>query len=261
MQFHSLYNVAKGQKITEQYLRRVLAISICGILLCMSCLVGTTWAWFTVSIENQENVIQIATLSAQVEIQYQGETVSEPSDGRYTLAKGVYSVILKVESDAAATDGLGHSRCPAYVLVTMSSGSEQVKHYYMVFDAGLGQQTKELGIDEDSTTVTFSVSWVKPASATPIGTDETLLGENPDETTEPSEDPTEESTESPEPTGEPTEETADSPQNTEPEDNTTETSEPTTATEETEATQSTEATENTESGDNPEDPEDPEQTQ
>ena len=44
-------------------MRRVLISSICSILLCMTCLVSTTWAWFAISIENEQNEIVTAELT------------------------------------------------------------------------------------------------------------------------------------------------------------------------------------------------------
>ena len=61
MRIKDLFTVPEGEKVTEQVFHRVLISSICGILLCMACLAGTTWAWFTVSIENTDNVIEIAS--------------------------------------------------------------------------------------------------------------------------------------------------------------------------------------------------------
>lgn len=61
MRIKDLFTVPEGEKVTEQVFRRVLISSICSILLCMACLAGTTWAWFTVSIENTDNVIEIAS--------------------------------------------------------------------------------------------------------------------------------------------------------------------------------------------------------
>ena len=59
MRLKNLFAVPEGAKITEKYLHRVLLISVCSILLCMSCLVCTTWAWYAVDIENTQNVIWI----------------------------------------------------------------------------------------------------------------------------------------------------------------------------------------------------------
>lgn len=54
-----LFTVPENEKVTEKHLMRVLISSVCSILLCMTCLVSTTWAWFTVSISSENNVIGI----------------------------------------------------------------------------------------------------------------------------------------------------------------------------------------------------------
>ncbi len=72
MRVKDLFTVPTGQKVTEKHLRRVLISSICSILLCMTCLVSTTWAWFMVSIENTGNVIQIGT--PEVKLTVDGES-------------------------------------------------------------------------------------------------------------------------------------------------------------------------------------------
>ena len=78
MRLKDLFAVPKGQRITDKYLCRVLVSYICSILLCMGCLAGTTWAWFTVSIENTENVIQIGT--PQVNVTVDGSVIASVTE-------------------------------------------------------------------------------------------------------------------------------------------------------------------------------------
>ena len=59
MRIKKLFTVEKEEKITEKRLLQVLISSVCSMLLCMACLAGTTWAWFAVSIENENNEIRI----------------------------------------------------------------------------------------------------------------------------------------------------------------------------------------------------------
>ena len=58
--------VQDREKMTEKSFYQVLVSSICGILLCMIGLAGTTWAWFTVDIENTGNVLQIGAPAVEV---------------------------------------------------------------------------------------------------------------------------------------------------------------------------------------------------
>ncbi len=56
MRLKEPFTVPTGQQVTEKYLHQALVSSICSILLCMACLVGTTWAWFTVTIKTDETI-------------------------------------------------------------------------------------------------------------------------------------------------------------------------------------------------------------
>ncbi|MBO7252626.1 MAG: hypothetical protein J6V25_08355 [Oscillospiraceae bacterium] len=56
-----LFYVPKYQKGTEMHLKQVLLTSLCSIFLCISGLVGTTWAWYQVSFENVGNSITVAS--------------------------------------------------------------------------------------------------------------------------------------------------------------------------------------------------------
>ncbi len=68
LRIKELFTIPKDEKITEKAFARVLLSSVCSILLCMTCLAGTTWAWFTVSLENTGNVIQIGTAEVNASI-------------------------------------------------------------------------------------------------------------------------------------------------------------------------------------------------
>lgn len=84
----------------EQQFYRVLASSVCGILLCMSCLVGTTWAWFMASVENTENVIQLAKWELKTSVT-DGSAAVTPVDGVYSLPEGTYTINMTFASDGA----------------------------------------------------------------------------------------------------------------------------------------------------------------
>ena len=192
MRLKDLFTVPTGQKVTEKHLRRVLISSICSILLCMTCLVGATWAWFTVSIENTDNVIQIATVTQLVEIK-KGDTVVSPvGTASYSLSKGTYTIGVHIENDATGSDDLNRLQGKVYVvmIVTHNNMSES---YFFTFD-GKQAESKELSgfkIGSGTAIVNFSVSWVEPASATPVGSETVVIGEIP---TEPSTEPSTEAT-------------------------------------------------------------------
>lgn len=170
MRLKDLFTVPEGQKVTEKYFHRVLISSICSILLCMSCLAGTTWAWFTVSIENQGNEIQIVDLAERVIRVDSGTQVETPvskEDGGYPLSTGAnYTVNIKV--DGKAESALVPVDLRPYVVMTLklNSGGEQV--YY-------AERQLVATIPGLEATVSFKALWSKTApDGTPVGTNQML---------------------------------------------------------------------------------------
>lgn len=81
---------ANTEKVTETALTRSLAASVIGIVLCMFCLVGTTWAWYSSTAESGENV----TVGANFDVTVKIDDVKPGSDGVYQLADGEHTVTL-----------------------------------------------------------------------------------------------------------------------------------------------------------------------
>ena len=84
MRLKELFTVPEGVKITDKMFSKVLLSSIVSILLSMACLFGTTWAWFTVTVENTENVIQIATVATDVTVTKDGQVMGS-ENGKYSV--------------------------------------------------------------------------------------------------------------------------------------------------------------------------------
>ena len=169
MRIRELFTVPEGEKVTEKIFGRVLLSSICGILLCMTCLISTTWAWFAVSIENRGNEIQIASVSAKVDIDG-----VESTDGNYSLVPGTYNVCITLESD------LEEPKSPVYVMMSVNHSGEQ-KYYCFTFENGNKEMTRVLGVVGEAATVSFSVSWVRPVSAEPVVGEALVIGDIPTE--------------------------------------------------------------------------------
>ena len=55
----SLFSVPNNEKVTNQHRMRVLISTVCSIVLCLSCLVSTTWAWYQATVISQNNVLTI----------------------------------------------------------------------------------------------------------------------------------------------------------------------------------------------------------
>ena len=75
-------------KPTDENIMRLLTPSILGIILCMVCLAGATWAWFSDSIQTGPQTITAASYDLKVSIRdSNGESV-EAKDGKYQLNQG-----------------------------------------------------------------------------------------------------------------------------------------------------------------------------
>ena len=195
MRIKELYTIPEGTKVTEKMFGRVLLSSICSILLCMACLISTTWAWFAVSIENEGNEIQIATVTPIVEIKAGDTVVSPAGNARYTLSEGIYTIGVRLENDATGSDDLNRPQGKVYVVMIVAH-DDASESYFFTFD-GKQAESKELSgfkIGSGTAIVNFSVSWVEPASATPVGSETVVIGEIP---TEPSTEPSTEATTDP----------------------------------------------------------------
>ncbi len=175
MHINELFTVPEGEKITEKVFGRVLISSFFSILLCIVCLVGTTWAWFTVSIENEGNEIQIATVTANVNIQDEAENVvNEAASGNYNLAAGTYTIHIKLDNNATEW------KRAVYVVMSVVCNHEQ-KYYYFTFENANREITQTLSIGGVPATIGFSVSWIKPASGESVGGEAIVIGEIPTE--------------------------------------------------------------------------------
>ena len=72
MSIKDFFTVPENEKISDRAFTRVLISTICGILLCMICLAGTTWAWFISNVEGPGSVMSIASISVDATL-LQGE--------------------------------------------------------------------------------------------------------------------------------------------------------------------------------------------
>lgn len=188
MQLRDFFSVPQNQKVTEQHLFRVLTFSVCSILLCMSCLVGTTWAWFAVSIENTGNVIEIG--EPGVSVQVNGQPFSSGS----RLTDGAYTVYIE---HANGLDDL-NAKSELYVTIT-TRGDSDSQSVYTILNHENQYKTEILLNVTGECSFSWEVSWFAPDQADPLsGNIITVSVENmeaPAESSEPHEDSSEEATE------------------------------------------------------------------
>lgn len=150
MRIKDLFTVPTNQKVTEKYLYRVLISSVCSILLCMASLAGTTWAWYTVSIENEGNVIQIAQ-EAEVNV-YVNES-TEPFSPGTSLPQDVATIKITHKSEPDAFN----QKSTLYVTIMLGEHPAG----YVILDSRNGYEVK-LEYNGDAITLSWAASWFEP---------------------------------------------------------------------------------------------------
>ena len=198
MRIQSLFTVPEGEKVTEKAFGKVLLSSVCSILLCMACLMGTTWAWFRADLENKENLIQTADVQDEVIV---GNPAVDPQNGVYTLAPGSYRISLKVTSNGSREDDFGLKN--VYMTMMVGSGTSAVSEdpstpstapavsaapKIYTFCMPFGEQdsngyrfaAREITLNvSEETQVTFQLSWVKPINADLVVENPAVIGDPP----------------------------------------------------------------------------------
>lgn len=181
MRIKNLFIIPTGEKVTEKALRRVLISSICSILLCMTCLVSTTWAWFTVSVENTRNEIWIAAPEVSVTIKDGLGADVAPDNGVYDLAANRdYTLTLKLIGEVGSGSDLKVDR-PVYAIMTVLKEKDSQSYYVAINDTPFTLNGFELDMPAK---LSFIVSWMK-GNAGPLNTDTEVIGETVPETTAP----------------------------------------------------------------------------
>ncbi len=94
----SIYHWRKQEKATDANIMQLLMPSVLGIIICLVCLAGMTWAWFTDTGEVSAAPLRSAQHKVQVEIEDANRTQKQSGgDGTYTLTENTpYKVTLTV---------------------------------------------------------------------------------------------------------------------------------------------------------------------
>lgn len=170
MKLKDLFSVPDDQRVSEKQMLRVLICTACSILLCMSCMVGSAWAWFTVNLESSGNAIQIASVETQLSVTKGGSPVAPETNGSYKLTSGIYTVTVSASTDSSAEnsklyaimaiDGLpvGYTALTEESSASTLAASGQTKVYKSEITIRAGK----------ACSFSCMVSWLKPAEATLI---------------------------------------------------------------------------------------------
>lgn len=156
--FSGLLYVPKHGKVSDKEFTRIMISSVFGIMLCVICLAGLTWAWFSGSVSSAANNITAASFNIQIDVNVKGTETPVPR----TVENGIYSFSLennkvydvKITADGTATTG--------YCGVTLGENSY---HTIQIFNISDESRSGSLLSTDRPQEITFTVN----------ATDSTLL--------------------------------------------------------------------------------------
>ena len=150
----NLFSVPKGKKVTEADMKRVLVSSVCGILLCMTCLISSTWAWYTVSMETAAFTIDVADAKLAIEVN------GAQADGTSVVLTPAVETVVDVTFTPAQTPDALNVTPQRYIIMTVIDEQEQPLGTYYVACKGDVTQVKLL--TDAACTVYFTPAWPSP---------------------------------------------------------------------------------------------------
>ena len=125
MKVKDFFSIPEQKKVTEKDLHRVLLTSICSILLCISCLAGSTWAWFTASIENKDNTIEIARPGVVLKV----------DDADYAEGQVLSDAYHKLYIEHGNEADHVAKKSTLYVTITVSYDGNKIRTYTVLNEA------------------------------------------------------------------------------------------------------------------------------
>jgi hypothetical protein len=143
MRIKDLFTVPEGKPITEKTFYRVLICTVCSMIFTMSCLVGTTWALFSVSVENQDNKISISEVTVALNQEYVPSIVQ--------LKAGTYDVKVSYRHEADSLSQVSK----AYVIFRL--GTEELGYIALGGDDP-AEKTVKITAAEDSE-LHYKITW------------------------------------------------------------------------------------------------------
>ncbi len=141
-----LFYVPKHEKITYDSLKKIVLISVIGIVFSAACLVSLTWAWFSDSVST--TAISIKTTEygiQQLSVTENGNVITPVEGTSYSLEAGkLYTVSITAK---------GNTRDVGYFTVKTQSGEYSTVHL------PVGSTMEFTLVISESGTVTFSSCW------------------------------------------------------------------------------------------------------
>ena len=171
----NLFSVPKGKKVTDADMKRVLVSSVCGILVCMTCLISSTWAWYTVSAETAPFAIEVADLKLTL-------TVNDAKLEKTSLELApAQATTVQVKFSPAQTADSLNVTAKRYIVMTVLAEQEQpVGTYYI---ACTGNVTEVALVTDVACEVFFTPAWQIPLNGKEFPAESFKLVEAPTEPT------------------------------------------------------------------------------
>lgn len=103
----NLFKFHTEEKPTDENIMRLILPSVLGIIFCMVCLCGTTWAWFSGVMASGTATVQAANYAVSATVTEGDSAAVRPgANDTFVLDAGkIYTVELKVEGTAQKTAG------------------------------------------------------------------------------------------------------------------------------------------------------------
>ncbi len=140
-------------KTAKRALSKVFVSSVCTILICVACLAGTAWAWYSVYIENTGSVIHIG--EAKVTVTIGGTEVSSGVEVSPEENEGSYMIVTHGGSEDAF-------RKRSTVYMTISANGQSCGY------VELTQKAVIILHPEIECELKWETSWEKPQDEQPL---------------------------------------------------------------------------------------------
>lgn len=98
----SIFYSPKHTKPTDENILRLLMPSVAGIIVCMVCLAGMSWAWFTVSVQTKPQTITAGNYGIEVTVT---DATGVPVDLTTPLKKGQFYTVILTAGGTAPSGG------------------------------------------------------------------------------------------------------------------------------------------------------------
>ena len=168
----SYSKITKQERVDDRSFSGMIFSSVLGIVLCMICLAGLTWAWFSDSASSSVNTLSAARFDVSVAVTNTTTQVEEQpqSEKQFALSNGTYAVTLTGTGNAQTYGG--------YCTLTLGSDT------YHTVQLRSGEQFTFTLTVTSAQTVSFTVlpqwgTYAGSAEETLIGTDSAISYTDP----------------------------------------------------------------------------------